>query len=108
MAFDSYVGFKTNLHDVPNTSTATKAPCIQLQVGDTVVDYSWKYFQNNREKIFNNMVITSVGVYKITLRAYDYGPDPAVCSTWLVVKDRNRPKSSKKCPSAFGSGGVAP
>lgn len=104
MAFDNYVGFKTNKHDV-SPNTATKAPCIQLQIGDTVVDYSWSFFQKNRHAIFDDIELKKAGTYKIILRAFDYGPIPAVCWTWLTVRDKNRPSSTKTCPESFSGSG---
>lgn len=106
MPFDNYVGFKKNKFDKANGVMARKAPCVQLEVDGVVVDYTWKYFQNNRGKIFNNIEITKPGRYKIILRAFDYGPEPAICKTVLVVRDENRPDSTKPCPKKdiFGVG----
>lgn len=103
LPLDNYVGFHKNKYD---KSVAKTGPRIELQIGDTTTSYTWRYFQRNRKEIFNNIELFSVGRYKIILRAFDYGPDPVVCWTWLVVTDENRPSSKKPCPEddVFGKG----
>lgn len=98
---DNYVSFKENAGD---SSNKFKGPHIELQVNDAVQKYTWQYYQQNRESIFNGIQISSAGKYHLTLRAFDYGPVPETCSTTLIVEDKNPPTAINACPtkSVFG------
>lgn len=96
-AYDNYVARgRINANDA---LVPMQRPCVQLEVNGMVQDYSWKYFTENRNEIFDNIQINGVGSYELILRAFDYGPIPAVCRTWLAVQDHNRPYSTDSCPS---------
>lgn len=64
-------------------------PHIELQVKDIMQKYTWQFYQQNRESIFNGIKISKAGKYALTLRAFDYGPAHETCSTTLNVKDKN-------------------
>lgn len=86
----------------------SKGPRIKVKFGAQTKYFNWLYFQNNRETIFDSFLVNSVGKWKVEMWAYDYGDNPAYCWTWIRVRDCNRPKSDKKCPShLFFSNGKA-
>lgn len=90
------MAFKKNQGDMTD---GLSGPRIELQVNNTVQKYTWQYYENNRETIFNEIEIKRVGKYELTLRAYDYSEVPTECSTTLIVEDANPPSSAVACPS---------